>query len=132
MPLAHADQNSAQSAIASAQTAMGNCYQAIKQAENSGANVTSLVVSLNGAADLLSEAQLAYASGDYDSAYTYATQSQSAMNSIPTQASTLQETAKNDASQNFMIATLSAVTAVSILCIGVGAWVALNRKGRKS
>ena len=126
-----ADQNSAQTAIISAQNSLKSCYDATKQAQAAGANVDTLMATLNDAAGLLSEAELAYASNDYNSAYTYATQSQSKLNGFISQATALQQNALNNDNQNFIITILSIMGSVAILCVGIAAWVNLNRKGRK-
>lgn len=127
-----ADQNSAQSAISSAQSSLKSSYDAVEQAQAAGANVTSLMATLNNAANSLSEAQLAYASNNYDSAYTYAIQSQNTLNGFSSQASALQQNAGNADNQNLMITVLSIVGSTAILCSGVAAWAILNRKGRKT
>ncbi len=125
-------QNSAQAAIVSAQNNFKSCYDAAEQAQAAGANVDSLMVTLNDAAGLLSKAQLAYASNDYNSAYTYATQSQTTLNGFISQATALQQNADNNDNLNFIITILSIMGSVAILCAGIFAWVTLNRKGRKT
>jgi hypothetical protein len=127
-----ADQNSAQTAIISAQNNLKTCYDAAKQAQTAGANVDPLMAALNDAAGLLSEAQLAYASNDYNSAYNYATQSQTTLNGFISQATALQQNANNNDNQNFMTLVSSVIGSVAILCVGIAAWVTLNRKQRKT
>ena len=125
-------QNSAQSAIMSAQNNFKTCYDTAEQAQAAGANVDSLMVTLNDAAGLLSEAQLAYASNDYSSAYAYATQSQAKLNGFISQATALRQNANNNDNHNFIIAISSIIGSVAILCVGTAAWVILNRKQRKT
>lgn len=127
-----ADQNSAQTAINSAQTSLKSCYEAVKQAQSAGANVDPLLATLNDAAESLSEAQLAYASNDYNSAYTYAILSQSQLNGVISQASALQANAENADNQNFRIAVLSIAATIVVLSVGIGFWGTLNRKDRKT
>lgn len=55
-----ANQADAETAISSAQATLLNCYNAAKQAEAAGANITVLVDALNEAGALLSQAELAY------------------------------------------------------------------------
>lgn len=129
---AQADQNSAQSAIASAQNTLKSCYQAVEQAQAEGANVDQLTPTLNNAASLLSDAQLAYASNDYDSAYTYATQSQSTLNGFVAQANALQASANNANGSRFLTEVASIAISLAILCVGIAAWANINRKGRKA
>lgn len=127
-----ADQGDAQNAISSAKNTIKNCYEAVKQAESAGANVDSLMVTLNDAAGLLSKAELAYSSNDYDSAYTYATQCQSKLGDFTSQATTLADNAHANTTQNFDYVILSAVGSIGILCAGVAAWVVLGRRERRS
>ncbi len=127
-----AQQNSAQTAIASAQNNFKSCYDAAKQAQSAGANVTSLMVTLNDAAGLMSEAQLAYASNDYNAAYNYATQSQNVLNSFSSQATALQQNANNNDNQKFMVTIFSIIGSVAILGAGTAVWIKLNRKPRKT
>lgn len=127
-----ADQNSAQAAIDAAQNSLSSCLASVQRAEAAGANVDALTATLNDSADLLTEAQLAYASNDYNSAYTYATQSQSMLSGVTSQASELQQNAVNNRNQNITVLVLSVVTSVAILCVGVAAWLRLGDKGRKS
>jgi triphosphoribosyl-dephospho-CoA synthetase len=127
-----ADQQSAQTAISSAKNTIKGCYDAVKESEAAGANVDSLMGALNDAAGLLSKAELAYASNDYDSAYSYATQSKSKLNGFISQAVALKETAINNDNQNFTIIVLSIIGSVAILCVGTIAWIVLNRKNRKN
>ena len=127
-----ADQASAQTAIASAKNNIKSCYNVAKEAEAAGANVDSLVTTLNSAAGLLSEAELAYASGDYNSAGTYATQSQSKLDGFISQANAAKENAMNLANQNSSSILLSVIVSASILCAGIAGWFVLNGKERKN
>ena len=127
-----AQQNSAQTAIISAQNNFKSCYNAAKQAQAAGANVDSLMATINSAAASLSEAQLAYASNDYNSAYTYAIQSQNTLNGFISQATALRQSADSNDIQNSIITILSIIGSVAILCVGIFAWVKLNRKSRKT
>ncbi len=125
-------QNSAKEAITSAQNSLKSCYEAVEQAQDAGANVDSLVSTLNYAADSLSKAQLAYSSNDYSLALTYANQSQSSLNGVVSEASTLHDNAVNTNNQNLLITALSIIVSVAILNVGVGAWEILNKRGGKS
>ena len=127
-----AEQSGAQNAISSAKNTIKNCYEAVKQAESAGANVDSLMVALNDAAGLLSKAELAYASNDYNSAYTYATQSQSKLGDLTSQATALTTNAQANATQNLVFTILLVVASIGILCAGIAAWVVLGRKERRS
>lgn len=125
-----ADQASAQSAIAAAQNSLKDCYRAAEQAEAIGANIDSLVATLNSAASLLSQAELAYASNDYNSAYTYATQSQDKLNGFISQATIITENGIKDNNQTFAMAQLSIIVTAVIVCLGIASWFALSRRER--
>jgi hypothetical protein len=61
-------QDSASSKIQSADAAVSQAFEAALLAENSGANVSGLLVSLSGAAGLVSEAKVAFSAGLEDQA----------------------------------------------------------------
>lgn len=131
-PVASASQGSAQHAISAAQDTIKTCIDAVQQAEGAGANVDTLMSTLNDSAALLSKAQLAYASNDYDSAYTYATQSQSKLNDFTHQAKALAQTALAVSEQTATPMLLSIVCSVVILCGGIAAWAVLSKKERRN
>ena len=128
---AFGQQSGVQDAISSAQTAIKNSYDVAKQAESGGANIDSLVVKLNYAAELMSKAELAYASGDYDSAYIYATQCQSSLDNFVGQANALTTNAQANASQNLVLTILPLVTSVGLLCVGIAVWIVLGSRERR-
>lgn len=127
-----ASQGSAQTAISSAKNTIKNCYDLVKQAESAGANVDSLMTTLNDAAGLLSKAELVYASNDYDLAYTYATQTQSKLSGFTGQATALTANGQAYATQNFVYTILSLAASIGILCVGVAVWAVLGRRERRS
>jgi len=124
-------QGNASSSISLAQNKLLICYEQVRQAEASGANVDSLIVVLNDAADLLSKAQLAEASGDYSLANNYSEQSLSRLNGLSTQANDLIEKAISSSNQNLNITILSIISSIMILLIGVGSWIILSKKEKK-
>jgi predicted PurR-regulated permease PerM len=127
-----ASQGNAQSMISSAKNTITQCYGAAQQAESAGANVDSLISMLNQAAGSLSKAELAYSSGDYAAAYSAASQCQSQLSGFVSQANDLKQNAQAASSQSFLFTVLSLVSSVFILCAGVGAWIGLNRRERRS
>jgi hypothetical protein len=127
-----AEQGSAQTAISSAKNNIKSCFDAVKESEAAGANIDFLMVILNDAAGLLSKAELAYASNDYNSAFDYASQSKNKLNNFIPQATALKVTAIKNSNQNFITIVLSLVVSVAILCVGIVAWVVLNRKERRN
>jgi hypothetical protein len=126
-----ASEGSAETAISSAQASLKTCYEAVSRAESAGANVDSMMVTLNDAAGLVSKAELAYASNNYDSAYQYAKQSQSALGDFESQANALASDAQAHEKQSQAVTILSAIAALGILCAGVVAWAVLGRQQRR-
>jgi hypothetical protein len=123
-----ASQGSAQTAIASAKQAIVNAYTSVLQAESADANVNSLIDTLDDAANLLSKAELAYAARDYDSAYSYASQSQSKVAGVALRADELKQDALSGASQNLLFTSLSLAVSVAVLFAGIGAWAFLSKR----
>ncbi len=123
-----ANQASAQAAIASAKQALVKAYTAVLKAESADANVNSLIVTLDDAANLLSKAELAYAARDYDSAYSYASQSQSKLAGVALRADELKQDALSGASQNLLFTSLSLAVSVAVLFAGIGVWAFLSKR----
>ena len=127
-----ASQDSAQNAITQAKVSFKTCYEAVLKAESAGANVDSLVVTLNNAAALLSKAELAYASSNYDDAYTYAAQSQSELGDFTTQANALTLNAQANAERNTTFRYISAIAGLTILTAGIVAWAVSGKAKRRN
>lgn len=125
-------QGSAQSAINSAKNSLNTCYQAVVAAESAGANVTSLMATLNQATALLSQAELANEAQDNDDAYRYASQSQSELNGLTDQAAALEQEAIAGAAQNSQSNMLRLLVSLIIFVSGVSAWFMLYRRERRS
>ncbi len=126
-----AQPSGAQNAISSAQETIKNCYLAVKQAQDAGANVDSLMVTLNEATSLLTKAQLAFGSNDNSAAYTYASQSQSKLGDFISQANAAKEGALAVGTQNSILSIVSLVVAIAIACGGAAFVLVLNRSERK-
>jgi len=129
LPLAQADQTDAATAIASAKEQILICYQAAKEAEGAGANVTALVAVLNDAGTLLSRAEFAYSVNDFDTARDLATQSQSTLGDFVSEANTLKETATQQRNQDFLINVVGSIIGTfAVIVTGIAAWIFLKRK----
>lgn len=124
-------QGSAQAAINSAQDTLKNCYNAISQAEAAGANVDALMATLNDAAYSMSTAELAYAGGDYDTAYNAASQCQSKLSDFIPQTNALTASAQAAATQNLIFVVFLSLLSLGVLVAGLGAWVVLGRRERR-
>jgi hypothetical protein len=124
-----ANQADAATAISSAKNTILNCYNAAKQAEAAGANITAIVVILNEAGLQLSQAELAYATNDFDTALNLAIQSQNTLKSSIDEANTLRETATQQQNQDFLVNVVGSVIGTFVVIIaGFAAWLLLKRK----
>ena len=134
-PIAFAEvsQDQAASALANAEASVTSSYQAVLKAEESGANVSSLLVRLNDAGWFLARAHLAYDSGDFDSALGFATQSQDKLNGFVADANALKENAIQMHYRDFTVNIVgSIIGAVGVVCVGFFVWFFLKRKYEKT
>jgi len=124
-----ADQGTASAAISSAKNTIANCYTAAKEAEAAGANITVIVGTLNEAGSLLSQAELAYAANDFDTALNLATQSQNRLNNFVGGANTLRETAVQQQTQDFLINVVgSTIGTFAVIIASFAVWRFLKKK----
>jgi hypothetical protein len=124
-----AQQAEASDAITSARSVILDCYTAVKAAESAGANITPLVGALNEAGSLLSQAEYAYSTSDFDTALNLATQSQNSLADFIEDANTLQETATQQQNIDFLINVVGSILgAFAVIAAGMAAWFYLKRK----
>lgn len=124
-----AEQTDASAAITSAKEQIVTCYQAARDAEGAGANITSLTATLNDAGALLSQAESAYSTNDFDAARDLAVQSREMLSNFVSDANALKETAIQQGNQDFMINVVgSAVGAIAVVVGGFAVWNFLKRK----
>ena len=112
----------------SSQRNLETCYDAVLHAETASANISSLIVILNDASELLSKAELANAAGDYAVANSYASQSQNVLNGFAEKASTLQQAAITENSQHSTSMILTLFVSLIVFLCGLSAWFILNRQ----
>jgi hypothetical protein len=86
-----ATQNDAIAAIVAAEQEIVVSYDTAAEADAVGANVTALLLRLEEAGELLSQANLSYRLGDFDSAFTLASLSQSLLDGFVVEAEALTE-----------------------------------------
>jgi len=121
------------SAVAAAEARVVVCYRAAADADEAGANVTGLLVVLDEAGALLSKADLAYESGDFDSAFDYAVQSREKLDGFVDEADVLRGTAVQGRYWDFMVNVLgSVVGAVVVVCGAYVVWVVLKRRYQRT
>jgi hypothetical protein len=128
-----ADQNEAAAAIASAKQQIVGCYQAAREAESAGANVTSLTAVLDDAGVLLSNSELAYSKDDFDTALSLAVQSRESLSNFVPQANTLKESAIQQRNLDFMVNIVGSVVGTfGVLGAGAAIWFLLKRRNAQT
>jgi hypothetical protein len=116
-------------AIDSAQNMLNTCFEAAKQAEAAGANITSLQDTLNIAGAQLSKAQYAQSQGDSGSANNYAQQAQSTLSGFEEQANALRDTASRQTQTSFLINVVGSIVGTFAVIGGsIAVWIILKRK----
>jgi hypothetical protein len=127
-----AQQSGAATSISTAQSQIQSCYNAAKEADAAGANITSLTNTLNSAGALLSQAELAYSTGNFDQALNLATQSKSKLNNFIPQANALRTAAIQHENQESWIVAASIAGTFAVIAAGVVFWFTLKRKYERS
>jgi hypothetical protein len=131
--LAQTGEAEAALALAASENALVSAYQAVSKADESGAEITALLMRLNAAGELLARAQAAYKSGDYDSVQTYARQSQESLTGVVADADALRQTAAQEHYLDFVINVVGPIIgAMVVVCSGFLAWFLLNRRYEKA
>ena len=126
-------QADAATAISSAKSTILSCYNAAKEAEAAGANITVLTGTLNEAAALLSQAELAYSTSNFGKALTLAVQSRNRLSNLIAEANTLKETATQQRDQDLVINVVgSAIGTFAVIIAGFAVWFLLKRKYEKA
>jgi hypothetical protein len=116
-------------AIASAKEEIVVCYQAARDAEAAGANITSLTAVLNDAGALLSSAEFAYAASDFGGASDFAVQSVARLDGFVSAANALKETAQQQRSFDFWVYFVGSVVGTfAVLGGSYALWVFLSRR----
>lgn len=124
-----AEQTDASAAITSAKEQIVTCYQAAKDAEGAGANITSLTVTLNYADALLSKAELANSANDFDTARSLVVQSQGMLGNFVSEVSALKQAAIQQRNQDFLINIVgSLMGAFAVIGAGVATWLFLKKR----
>jgi hypothetical protein len=123
-----AGQRGAEDVIASTKEELLDCYGTVKDLEAKGGNVTGLIETLNGAAQLLTNAELAYLAKNYSSAISFAEQSRNRLSGFEAKASLVRNDALNTINLNFYTDALLAVSAFMIFCVAIAVWLVLGRK----
>jgi hypothetical protein len=122
-------QSDARSSLTAAQGTVVDCYTAVSEAAKAGANVTSLLIRLNDAQELLTNADLAYGAGNFDSAREFAVESQTRLNGFVEEANASRENALHTQYWNFIINVVGSLAeTVAVIISGFFAWHLLKKK----
>lgn len=111
----------ARETIEAAEEEVLNCYDAVLEAERSGANVCELLVILNDADWLLSRAKTAYDRKDFNSTFANATMCRSKLDGFVNQAYSLRLEAERAAYYDFMVNFVG--SSVGGLCVVLGGFM---------
>lgn len=94
-------------------------FRAVLEAEAAGANVSSLLVRLNEAAGLLSEAELLHGLGDYDGALSMAGQSLTVASSVRDEALALKVLAAEERSRAFQFSLAFSIVGSAVFLVSL-------------
>jgi hypothetical protein len=126
-------QSQASSALAESEAAVVSAYQVVANASAAGANISTLLVRLNEAGDLLTRAHVAYGLGDFDSALTLANLCQERLVGFVADANMLMEVAVRDRYFDFLINVFGSILgSVWVVCGGFFVWFYLDRRHEKA
>ena len=127
-----ADRASSSEAISQVQNKILVCYSAAKDAETAGANITSLMATLNQAALLLDRAQLAQSDGNFNLASEFSLQSLAKLDTFLFDAYALKNAGEQQRTLDFWINLVSSIAgAIAVIVVGVVVWIWMQRKNMK-
>ncbi|UCE29614.1 MAG: hypothetical protein JSV85_02530 [Candidatus Bathyarchaeota archaeon] len=101
--------------IERAESAVDAAYQAVLEAEKAGADVSSLLDTLNAGAEALSEAYMADRAGEFDDVVHYADLCYDLVGGVETEANVLRDEAAAEQTQRIFLASLG--SAIAVGCI---------------
>jgi hypothetical protein len=128
-----AQQNGASSAISAAQSQLVSCFDAARSAEAAGANISQLTHTLNVAGSLLSNAELAYSSGDFGAAQSLASQSQSQLSDFVSTANSMRASASQSQTVSFLVNIVGSIAGTVAVFVGsFFVWRFLKRRYGRS
>ena len=104
-------------------------YEGVVEADEAGANVTTLLTTLNEAGMLLSKAKLSYKTGGYDSASLLAGQSRAKLDGFVEEVNTSTEAAILESNMDFLVNVVGS-TFATILVFGGGIAIWFIQKKR--
>ncbi|XES77834.1 MAG: hypothetical protein ACBZ72_02880 [Candidatus Bathyarchaeia archaeon] len=129
-PVAWANSTISSTAIAEVKKSLNECFIQTQNAEQAGANVTSLLTTLNGASELLEEAELAQSRNNTDAAYDLVIESQTLLSGFKAQVNSAVEASNSEKSQSFQLFLISLIGSLTVLGLGAAGWMYIDRKNR--
>lgn len=128
-PIFATDEAEAHSSITAAEEKILECYKAAREANKAGANVTTLLSTLNKAGESLSKAKVAYTQGNYSLALNLSRQSMDMLNDFVTKAEELKTQAEQARHWDFMVNIVgSSVGAVALIVASFILWTLLKKR----
>jgi hypothetical protein len=119
----------ARSAVAEASQRVNTCYSAVADAAKAGANVSGMLVTLDGAGGLLSKAEVALVKGEFDSASTLAHLCEERLVGFEDVAVGLRDVASGSRTLDFAFGVVgSSVGAVLVVVLGFLLWPFLKKR----
>ncbi len=110
-------QDAAASALNNAEETLNSAYEATLKAEGAGANVSSLRVELDKAGNLLAQGNMAYRSGNFDTAISLANLSRDNGKQIERDALKMGDSAVNETLQRQMLTMVESVIGVALIAM---------------
>jgi hypothetical protein len=127
------DEAEAGAAVSDAEERVVVCYRAVADADGAGANVTGLLGVLDEAGLLLSRADLAFVTGDFDSAFNLAVESRGVLDNFVVEADALRDDAIQRRSWDFMVNVVGSAVGAAVGVFGSYiVWLWLKRRLERS
>jgi hypothetical protein len=117
------NEDQAISAINNSEEAIASTYRAVLGVESAGANVSSLLSTLNIAAELLAKANMSYKTGDFNNATLFANRSLQMVNEVKIETYKTRDLTLNENSQRFIFSLAeSAIGVCSVIFFSFVGW----------
>jgi hypothetical protein len=118
----------ARSAIVDTEQKIAACYEVAADADSIGANISTLLITLNEAGDLLSKAKLAYNIADFDAALSYGLSAQRKLDGFVAEADILKETAFRQNYLDFAVNVVGSIIGTAAVICGSLIILVISRK----
>lgn len=116
--VAEAREDVVASALTDTEEVLASAYQAVLEAEEAGANVSSLLVQLNEAGGLLAQGHMAYRLGDFDEAVNFAELSSGVGIHVKDEALKLKDLALGESLQHLYFTAVGSVIFCVLIVFG--------------